>query len=109
MPSKRAPRQAGTSTRRSSSRTPEHAELLRGLGREIRALRVERGQTQEGFAKRAGVGLSYYGTIERGKHDITYEMLLRIAAALEVPASAIVRRVDVRYRANHVRAMRSST
>jgi len=68
--------------------------LLRGLGREIRAMRVERGHTQQGFAAQAGLAWRYYGAVERGEHNITYVTLLRIAAALEVPAGEIVRRVD---------------
>jgi transcriptional regulator with XRE-family HTH domain len=76
------------------SRGSERLELLRRLGREIRSLRVERGYDQERFARHAGLDRSYYGAIERGKHNVTYETLLKIAAGLGVSVGEIVRRAD---------------
>jgi transcriptional regulator with XRE-family HTH domain len=42
----------------------------------------------------ADVDRDRYSAIERGEQIITYLTLLRIAAALEVPAGEIVRRAD---------------
>jgi len=66
------------------------------FGREIRALRLAREQSEEQVAKLAGLVLGRYVAIERGEQTLTYLTLLRIAAALEVPASEIVQRVDDR-------------
>jgi transcriptional regulator with XRE-family HTH domain len=69
-------------------------EDQRRFGREIRALRVGRRQSEEEVAKLADVELDRYSAIERGEQTLTYLTLLRIAAALEVPASEIVCRAD---------------
>jgi transcriptional regulator with XRE-family HTH domain len=74
--------------------TRDSLEDQRRFGREIRALRVARGQSEEDVAKVADVELDRYSAIERGEQIITYLTLLRVAAALEVPASEIVRRAD---------------
>jgi transcriptional regulator with XRE-family HTH domain len=55
------------------------SEALLKLGRGIRSLRVERGYGQERFARQASLDRSYYGAIERGERNITYETLLKIA------------------------------
>jgi len=83
------------STQAGSSGAPERSEVLRKFGRTVRALRVERGQTQQGFAEHAGLAWRYYGSIERGEHSVTYETLLKIAAGLEIPVSEILRRAEL--------------
>lgn len=77
-----------------SSGARVRSAVLRKLGRGIRSLRVERGYNQERFARHAGLDRSYFGAIERGEHNITYETLLKIAEGLDVPTSEIVRRGD---------------
>ena len=74
--------------------TRDSLEDQRRFGREIRALRVARGQSEEDVATLADVELDRYSAIERGEQTSTYLTLLRVAAALEVPASEIVRRAD---------------
>jgi transcriptional regulator with XRE-family HTH domain len=76
----------------SAARDP--LEDQRKFGREIRALRVARGQSEEEIAKLAGLELERYRAIERGEQNLTYLTLLAIAAALEVEASEIVQRVE---------------
>ena len=73
---------------------PDSLEDQRRFGREIRALRVARGQSEEDVATLADVELDRYSAIERGEQTLTYLALMRIAAAVEVPASEIVRRAD---------------
>jgi transcriptional regulator with XRE-family HTH domain len=67
-------------------RSPAHA----ALGQSIRALRQERGLTQEELGLESGLDRSFVGGIERGDGNPSYESLLRIAGALEAPVSAIV-------------------
>ncbi|WP_028081457.1 helix-turn-helix domain-containing protein [Solimonas soli] len=61
-------------------RTPHHSLAL--VGQQIRALREAAGLSQEDFAGRIDVDRSYYSHIERGRYNITLEMLFRIAQGL---------------------------
>ena len=50
----------------------------------IRKTRKLQGLSQEEIALRAGLGLSYYGRVERGQQNLSILNLIRIAFALEV-------------------------
>ncbi|MFI4991867.1 MAG: helix-turn-helix domain-containing protein [Solirubrobacterales bacterium] len=65
------------------------------LGAAIRAVRVERGYTQEGFAAHVGMGRSYYGAIERGERRLVYTTTLRIVRGLEMPAGELLERAGL--------------
>jgi XRE family transcriptional regulator, regulator of sulfur utilization len=65
------------------------------LGRAIRAARCERGFAQEAFAARAGIDRSYFGAIERGEFNVSLDMIVKIASALQEPAAALLRRARV--------------
>ncbi len=43
------------------------SQANQALGRALRAARLERGESQEAFAARAGIDRSYAGAIERGE------------------------------------------
>lgn len=62
---------------------PSDPQLLL-VGQRLRALREERGLSQENFALEAGIARSYYGGIERGQRNLAALNLIRIAAALGV-------------------------
>jgi transcriptional regulator with XRE-family HTH domain len=81
------------STRPPSSRM--RSAVLLKLGAGVRSLRVERGYCQERFARHVGLDRSYFGAIERGEHNITYETLAKIAVGLDVLPSEILRRSDL--------------
>jgi transcriptional regulator with XRE-family HTH domain len=68
---------------------------LQSLGDAIRAIRKERGHTQEGFAHIAGIDRSYYGAIERGEHNLTLETVLRVANGLDVSAWELLKRAEL--------------
>lgn len=57
---------------------------LVALGFRIRALRTERGWSQEGFADRCGLDRTYIGGIERGERNLAVLNLLRITRTLGV-------------------------
>ena len=59
-------------------------------------MREERGLSQEGFALEAGVHRTYVGGIERGERNPSFTSLLRLAAALDVPPSAIIKAAEAR-------------
>ena len=54
------------------------------LGARIKALRKQRGWSQEQLAERVGISTQYVSNIERGKENPTLDMLLRLAGALKV-------------------------
>lgn len=68
---------------------------LQGLARRIRALRERRGLTQEDFAARCGISVSFASLLERGERSPSYETLLQVAAALELPLWELLRLDDV--------------
>jgi transcriptional regulator with XRE-family HTH domain len=54
------------------------------FGKRVRALREERGLSQDGLASRAGMHRTYLGGIERGQRNPALENISRIARALGV-------------------------
>jgi len=69
---------------------------LQGLARRIRALRERRGLTQEDFAARCGISVSFASLLERGERSPSYETLLQVAAALQLPLYELLRLDDAR-------------
>jgi transcriptional regulator with XRE-family HTH domain len=66
-------------------------EALRTVARRIRALRERRGLTQEDFAARSGISVSFASLLERGERSPSYETLVQVAQALEVPLAELFR------------------
>lgn len=71
------------------------SDTSRDLGDRIRAVRIDRGFTQESFAAQVDLDRSYYGAIERGEHNITVEMLSVVADGLGMRAWELLRRAGV--------------
>lgn len=69
---------------RSSSPPPSDPSALRQLARRIRALRERRGLTQEDFAARCAISVSFASLLERGERSPSHETLVQVAAALGV-------------------------
>jgi transcriptional regulator with XRE-family HTH domain len=77
---------------RSSSPSAQDASgHLQGLARRIRTLRERRGLTQEDFATRCGISVSFASLLERGERSPSYETLVQVAAALGVPLAELFR------------------
>lgn len=66
-------------------------DSLVALGRRVRALREGLRLTQEDFAKRCGISVSFASLLERGERSPSYDTLLTIAKALEVPVAELFR------------------
>ena len=66
------------------------AAVQRAFGGRIRELRNRLGVSQDEFALRSGLHRTYIGAVERGECNISLINMLRIAATLEVPASALL-------------------
>ncbi len=59
-------------------------EILKHVGTRIRALRKERGLSQEALGEKGGFHFSYIGQIERGEKNVSLLNLHKIAESLEV-------------------------
>jgi transcriptional regulator with XRE-family HTH domain len=65
-------------------------DILILCGERLKALRKERGLTQEGISDLLRMDFSQYGKIERGQTNITLSTLNDIANALEVPVAELL-------------------
>lgn len=61
------------------------------LGWNVRALRVEKGLSQERLALEAGIDRSYVGRIERGTENVSIDMMEVLARALSVGVGDLLR------------------
>jgi transcriptional regulator with XRE-family HTH domain len=65
-------------------------ERLVAFGQRVRALRKEKGLSQEALAALADIDRSYMGHIERGEKNITLTKIYQISDALQVRASSLL-------------------
>ena len=72
----------------------KHAALVK-LGRRVRQLRERSGVSQEELAHRADLDRTYIGGVERGERNLGALNLLRIATALGVSASVLLKGVSI--------------
>lgn len=68
----------------------EKKALLK-LGGHIRYIRKASGLSQEKLAEKMGVHRTYIGMIERGEKNPTYITILRLACALKISISELVK------------------
>ena len=64
------------------------------VGAVIQAVREEKGLSQEVVSGLAGIGRTHLSAIERGVRKPTLETFFKIAEALEMPASEIMKRIE---------------
>jgi transcriptional regulator with XRE-family HTH domain len=74
---------------------PKKSAANIALGMAARSLRAERGFAQEAFALRAGMDRSNYGAIERGEFNVHLDTIVKIAAALDISAAALLERAGL--------------
>ena len=63
---------------------------LQLFGMRIRDLRKKLGLSQEKFALKIGIDRTYLASVEKGKRNISFENIVRIAAGLGVSASYLL-------------------
>ena len=73
------------------------SSIEKAFGREIRKARESLGKSQEGLAFDAEVHRTYIGMIERGQKSPTLGVILRLARALNLKSSELVRRAEARF------------
>ena len=61
------------------------------IGRRVRRQRVKLGITQEGLAERSGFHVTWISSVENGRRNLSVVSLVRLASALEVDPSRLVR------------------
>ena len=62
----------------------QREELQRRLGERIRALRSQKGWTQDVFADKSGFHRAQIGAFERGEMNVTIASLLLLAQTLKI-------------------------
>ncbi|MCD7936031.1 MAG: helix-turn-helix domain-containing protein [Tannerellaceae bacterium] len=75
--------------------TPEEIKCLQELGRQIREIRNSKALTQYKLGEIAGMSGNYIGEIERGKRNIYYMTLVRIAEAFNCDVAAFTKGIPV--------------
>jgi XRE family transcriptional regulator, regulator of sulfur utilization len=76
------------------SRMPALSPRHRALGDAIRALRDERGLTQERLADLCGLTTNYVGDTERGERNVSVRALWQLADGLGISTSELLREAE---------------
>jgi MerR family transcriptional regulator, light-induced transcriptional regulator len=70
------------------------SDYLKELGQRIRALRVRIGWTQEQLAVATKLTRAYLVSVEAGKQNVSMDVVVRVANALNVPPDQLIGRSD---------------
>ena len=73
---------------------PDTAAFMRRLGRRVRLARLIAEMTQDQLAEKAGISRNFVSLIEKGAHGVNVVRLHRIAAALGMPLSDLIREAE---------------
>lgn len=68
-----------------------NAKLPRVIGKRVQKRRKEVGYTQEQLAEKIGISRAYMGFIEQGRNAPSLEVLQKIARALKVSPSELLK------------------
>jgi transcriptional regulator with XRE-family HTH domain len=68
---------------------PAKAEVQRRLGQAVKELRAAKAVTQEDLSNRTGLHTTYISDIERGARNPSFDVLVRVAAGLDVPIAEL--------------------
>jgi transcriptional regulator with XRE-family HTH domain len=60
------------------------------FGKSLRAIRKERGLSQEDLAHLVGLDRSYVGGVERGERNVSLENICRIARGLKIQPGTLM-------------------
>ena len=72
-------------------RKPPIPQERKILALNLRRLRAERGISQEGLADLAGLHRTYVGSIERSERNVSIDNIAKLAAALRIEASELLK------------------
>lgn len=68
-------------------------EILKIIGKRIRARRRGLGMSQEALAERAGLHYTYIGQIERGEKNPSIETMLKLCGALDTTIEKLFEKI----------------
>ena len=68
----------------------EQHPSIQAVGRLIRSRREALGVSQDDFAAKVNVDRAYYSHVERGRYNITLEVLFRISVGLGCPPAELM-------------------
>lgn len=74
--------------------TPLTPPVDAAFGRVLRAIRTERGLSQEALGLASGNGRTFVSQLERGERGASLKTLFRLAPCLDVSPSELVRRAE---------------
>jgi transcriptional regulator with XRE-family HTH domain len=74
---------------------PFRPKKLVALGKVIRKLRIRHGLTRTNVAALAWVNRDYIKRVERGEEDIPIRTVFKIAFALRIPASKLLKKARI--------------
>ncbi|MFN7883167.1 MAG: helix-turn-helix domain-containing protein [bacterium] len=73
----------------------DHERALGKLGDAIRARRQALQMSQEALADASGVNRTHMGEVERGKRNISFMSIVKIASAMDAKASDLIAEADL--------------
>ena len=73
----------------------DHERVLGKLGDAIRNRRQAIGMSQEALADAAGINRTHMGEVERGKRNISFMGVVKIAKAMNAKASDLINAADL--------------
>lgn len=71
-----------------------YSDELKSLGTNIRLQRTKRGLSQENLAELSGLHRTYIGAVERGERNISIKNVIKIAKALEIKLTELLKNVE---------------
>jgi len=71
-------------------------QIKREFGRALRSVRTKAGLSQERLAAKAGLNRTYVGDVERRERNISIVNMRKLAVALGVSLSALIREMESR-------------
>lgn len=69
-------------------------KLLLEIGQRIKTIRTKKGLTQEQVAEIVGISQKHLSRIEKGYHNPRFDMIIKIANALNVPTDAFAKNLS---------------
>jgi transcriptional regulator with XRE-family HTH domain len=67
------------------------SDAAAALGARVRARREKLGLSQEGLANAAGLHWTFVGQVERGRRNLSFHNILKLAAGLEMDPAELVK------------------
>ena len=68
--------------------------ILDNFGKRVRALRIEKGLSQEDLAELSNLDRTYISSLERGHRNVALKNLAAISSALGISISTLLKGID---------------